>query len=58
MYPAGIIGKCGLVWLHINFHNLFNVKTTLVEKQQWYYLTHSWRKKGLAWLDFMAYQPL
>ena len=27
---------------HVNLHGLFNVKAILVEKQLWYYLTHSW----------------
>ena len=26
---------------------LFNAKAILLEKQQWYYLTHSWEDKGV-----------
>ena len=33
-------------FLHINLRALFNAKAILQEKQQWYYLTHSWEDKG------------
>ena len=36
----------GVVSLHINFHELFNAKAILVEKQQWYYSAHCWTDKG------------
>ena len=30
-----------------NFRGLFNVKVILIEKQEWYYLTHTCRNKGV-----------
>ena len=35
------------VSLHINLFRLFNVKAILEEGHFWYYLTHSWRDKGI-----------
>ena len=43
----------GLVWFslfvlwHINLCRLSNAKAILLEKQKWYYLTHSWEDKGV-----------
>ena len=31
----------------INLHGLFNAKAILLEEQQWHYLTHSWKDKGV-----------
>ena len=32
---------------HINLNGLFNAKATIQEKQQGYYLTNSWKDKGV-----------
>ena len=31
----------------MNLCRLFNAKTILLEKQSWYYLTHSWDDNGV-----------
>ena len=36
------------VWWHINLYRLFNAKTILTEEQLWYYLTFSWKDKGIC----------
>ena len=30
----------------LKYYNLFNAKFTLLEEQQWFYLTHRWEDKG------------
>ena len=37
---------CFAVKWHINFLGLSNVKSIVLEEQQWCYLTHSWRIRG------------
>ena len=34
---------------YYNLCGLFNCNIILVEKQQWYYLTHSWRDKRVGY---------
>ena len=38
-------GDQGSIPGRVNLCGLFNAKAILVEEQQWYYLTHSWRDK-------------
>ena len=40
-------GLIGLVSFFFNFHGLYNTEAILVKEQLWYYLTYSWRDKGV-----------
>ena len=40
-------GLVSFFYQHINLLESFNTKASLVEEQQWYYLTQSWWEKGV-----------